>query len=68
MYATYSPLNWFTKRRRMKVKVRKPVIDSQVSLYNSSGIGLLTLCDNNQTIEASVIKADTGEQIEFTKE
>jgi hypothetical protein len=67
LYATYSPLNWFTKRRRMKIRVRKPNVDPEVSLYNNSGIGLLKLSDNNQTVETVVIKANTGEFIEFTR-
>ncbi|MBU2926130.1 alkaline phosphatase family protein [Colwellia sp. C2M11] len=67
LYATYSPLNWFTKRRRMKIKVRKFSDDSNMSLYNGSGIGLLKISDKNQKIEAFVINADTGDSIEFTK-
>ena len=66
LYASYSPLNWFTKRRRMKIKVRKPN-DSNVSLYNNSGIGLLKLSNNNQTVETSVINANNGEHIVFSK-
>jgi hypothetical protein len=60
LYATYSPLNWFTKRRRMKIKVRKPdYADSanDVTLFNSSGIGLLTLSDDNQTLKTELITA-----------
>ena len=67
LYATYSPLNWFTKRRRMKIKVRKPDLESQVSLYNSSGIGLLKLSDNNQKVETFIINANSGELVEFIK-
>ena len=66
-YATYSPLNWFTKRRRMKIRVRKPdSADSynDTTLYNGSGVGLLTLSDNNQTIKAEMITAK-GETICF---
>jgi hypothetical protein len=66
LYATYSPLNWFTKRRRMKISVRKPTIESDMSLYNNSGIGLLVLSENNQKIETFVINANSGDFIEFT--
>ncbi|GHE99996.1 alkaline phosphatase family protein [Thalassotalea profundi] len=51
LYATYSPLNWFTKRRRMKVRVSLPVLEnksetyvsSRSTLFNESGIGLLEI-------------------------
>lgn len=66
LYATYSPLNWFTKRRRMKISVRKPSIEGETSLYNGSGIGLLKLSENNQKVEALVINANTGKQVEFS--
>jgi hypothetical protein len=55
LYASYSPLNWFTKRRRMKIKVRKPNIGIDTSLYNGSGIGQIKLSDNNETIETEII-------------
>jgi len=58
LYGTYSPLNWFTKRRRMKITVRKPDCSNAVNdrtLFNGSGIGLLTLSSDNQTIKAEVI-------------
>jgi len=55
LYATYSPLNWFTKRRRMKIKVRKPDIDTGNSLYNGSGIGQIKLSDDNQLIETDIL-------------
>lgn len=60
LYATYSPLNWFTKRRRMKIRARKPdCTDSanDVTLYNGSGLGLLTLSDDNQSIKTEIITA-----------
>jgi len=58
LYGTYSPLNWFTKRRRMKIMVRKPDCSdaaNDVTLFNGSGIGLLTLSDDNQMIKTEVI-------------
>jgi hypothetical protein len=67
LYAAYSPLNWFTKRRRMKVKVRKPNTNAEVSLYNNSGIGVLKLSDNNQKVETGIINATTGEFVEFSR-
>ena len=43
LYSPFSPLNWFTQRRRMKIKERKPSQSSHSALYNRSGIGQLTL-------------------------
>lgn len=67
LYATYSPLNWFTKRRRMKVRVRRPnYTDSanDVTLFNGSGIGLLTLSEDNQTITTEIITSK-GKVVRF---
>ncbi|WP_184424608.1 alkaline phosphatase D family protein [Thalassotalea piscium] len=71
LYASYSPLNWFTKRRRMKVKVSLPKIDSapqhkanrQSTLFNESGIGLLQIANDGE-IKATVITAK-GERVSF---
>jgi len=51
LYGAYSPLNWFTKRRRMKVKVRKPS-DHNGTLFNGSGIGLITIRDDEEVVDA----------------
>jgi hypothetical protein len=51
----------------MKIRVRKPdCADSanDVTLFNGSGIGLLTLSENNQTIKAEMITAE-GKTIVF---
>ena len=58
LYASYSPLNWFTKRRRMKVKVRKPDPESNNTLVNQSGIGLITLTADEQVVKAELLTAD----------
>ena len=65
LYASYSPLNWFTKRRRMKIVERKPNGNKRRSLLNNSGIGLVTIADDAQQVVAEVITAD-GEKIPFT--
>lgn len=64
LYATYSPLNWFTKRRRMKIKVRKPDNEKRAHLYNGSGIGLIELTDDDNVVEAKLLCAD-GKTIHF---
>ena len=66
LYATYSPLNWFTKRRSMKIKVRKPDIAIDTSLYNGSGIGQIKLSDNNETIETEILTSKNT-VVKFTR-
>lgn len=39
----------------MKIKVRKPNIDIETSLYNGSGIGQIKLSDDNETIETEIL-------------
>lgn len=58
LYASYSPLNWFTKRRRMKVKVRKPDPEKRNTLVNHSGIGLITLTADEQVVQAELLTAN----------
>ncbi|MGB1263104.1 MAG: alkaline phosphatase family protein [Cognaticolwellia sp.] len=58
LYASYSPLNWFTKRRRMKIKVRKPDSKRSNTLVNKSGIGLITLTSDEQVVEAELLTVD----------
>lgn len=44
LYAPWSPLNWFTKRRRMRVSPRKPQgRDAGERLWNAAGVGLVKL-------------------------
>jgi len=64
LYATYSPLNWFTKRRRMKIRVRKPNVTQDTHLLNRSGIGVLRLTSQSDEVITEFITSD-GENIEF---
>lgn len=65
LYAPRSPLNWFTKRRIMKITPRKPVGSaSGKRLLNHSGIGLVELDENGVPIKISqLVGAD--KPIEF---
>jgi hypothetical protein len=65
LYGRFSPLNWFTKRRRMKIKERTPSAGNSKSLFNGSGIGQLTLSNNNDTIETKIIIANGQEDVYF---
>lgn len=60
LYAPYSPLNWFTKRRQMKISVRKPQHESTQksvngTLFNGSGIGQITLTNDDDIVEAKTL-------------
>lgn len=65
LYTTYSPLNLFTKRRRMKIRVRKPNTNIDQHLYNGSGIGVLMLNTNDEVI--TEIITSSGKTIRFNK-
>lgn len=56
LYGRRSPLNWFTKRRRMRVRSRKPQGHGRRRLVNESNLGVLLLNRENDT-EAEVINA-----------
>lgn len=58
LYATYSPLNWFTKRRRMKINVRKPEPNQKNTLVNQSGIGLITLTKDKDIVKAELLTSN----------
>jgi len=64
LYGRFSPLNWFTKRRRMRVKVRLPDNKKNHTLYNGSGIGLMTLEENGTQVKADIL-TDAGDFVRF---
>jgi hypothetical protein len=67
LYAPRSPLNWFTKRRIMKITPRKPMGSaSGKRLLNHSGIGLVELDENGVPINISQL-IGAGEVIPFEK-
>ncbi|MGC3874566.1 alkaline phosphatase family protein [Halomonas sp. GXIMD04776] len=59
LYAPWSPLNWFTKRRRMQVS---PFIPDRAKagerLWNGSGIGHVRLDDQGRPIEIQELGVD----------
>ena len=63
-YGSASPLNWFTKRRRMQIRARIADTASHRRVLNRSGIGLLSLNDQGQPKKVSVLTAD-GKEVEF---
>jgi hypothetical protein len=66
LYSKYSPLNWFTQRRNMLVRHRRPNDHKLTTLLNGSGIGLLKMDQTCNKVEAQQLCA-SGEVVTFTK-
>ena len=67
LYSPKSPLNWFTRRRRMKITPRKPEgTASGRRLLNASGIGLVELDAEGQPWRIRQLIAG-GQQVEFVR-
>ncbi|MCW9033750.1 MAG: alkaline phosphatase family protein [Rhodospirillales bacterium] len=67
LYSPRSPLNWFTKRKRMRIIPRKP--DGHADgrrLLNAAGIGLVELNETGQPWRIRQLVAG-GEAIEFNR-
>lgn len=65
LYAPSSPLNWFTKRRNMKIVPRKPDAAARGErLLNASGIGLVELDKAGRPIRICQLCTD-GRDLEF---
>jgi hypothetical protein len=65
-YSKYSPLNWFTQRRNMLVRHRKPNDHKLTTLLNGAGIGLLKIDPTCSKVEAQQLCA-SGEVVVFNK-
>lgn len=61
LYANYSPLNWFTKRRRMRILPRRPDYHPTRQLLNESGTGRVRLDSEGVPTEISVLTGSGGE-------
>ncbi|MDV6316409.1 alkaline phosphatase D family protein [Idiomarina sp. HP20-50] len=62
LYAPYSPLNWFTKRKRFRVFPRLPSErDAGERLWNHSGIGLVEFGETGVPETIKQLNADQGE-------
>lgn len=65
LYAPWSPLNWFTKRRKLRVIPRKPDPSSKGErLVNGSGIGLLKLAKDGKPVLIAQL-LNQGGQVTF---
>ena len=62
LYAPYSPLNWFTKRRRMRIYPRRPVpADHGERLVNGAGMGYVRFNDAGQPSDIRELCADDSD-------
>ncbi|MNO58685.1 PhoD-like phosphatase [compost metagenome] len=69
LYAPASPLNWFTKRRRMEVKPRIPRhSNAGERLWNSAGIGQVFFNEKGQPQRIFQLNADGSPPTEFIDE
>ena len=67
LYSPRSPLNWLTRRRRMRVIPRKPEgVEHGRRLLNGSGIGLVELDNEGVPVCISQIMQG-GKQVSFTR-
>ncbi|MGO1461780.1 MAG: alkaline phosphatase D family protein [Marinobacter sp.] len=61
LYAPWSPLNWFTKRRRMRVTPRMPEgREAGERLWNNAGIGVVELNDEGVPVSIEQLNSDSG--------
>lgn len=63
LYGYYSPLNFFTKRKRMTIRGCKPNNDKDKRLVNHSGIGMVTFADNGAPSKIAVLHSDMTETV-----
>lgn len=68
LYASRSPLNWFTKRRRMIITHHRPIGETKGRrLVNAAGIGLLELTPEGVPCKIQQLCAD-GDTVSFELE
>lgn len=61
LYAPWSPLNWFTQRRRMRVTPRMPEgREAGERLWNHAGIGLVDLDEEGSPIGIEQLNSRSG--------
>jgi hypothetical protein len=63
LYGYFSPLNLFTKRKRMLIRGRRPNGHSSQRLVNRSGLGILTLAESGAPKRISVLHGDLSQTI-----
>lgn len=61
LYGYYSPLNFFTKRKRMTIRGCKPNNARDKRLVNHSGIGMVSFAENGAPSKIAVLHSDMTE-------
>ena len=64
LYGTSSPLNWLTRRRRLRLRARRPEGNRHRRLFNGSALGRVRLDANGTPVDIRLLTADGGE-LEF---
>ncbi|TDF35689.1 alkaline phosphatase family protein [Alteromonadaceae bacterium M269] len=64
LYARRSPLNWFTQRRRMSIRVRRPNKSKTSTLSNGSGIGYIRFTHNEDVVETKTLSS-SGKDVDY---
>ncbi|MEJ2766267.1 alkaline phosphatase D family protein [Photobacterium sp. MCCC 1A19761] len=64
LYSPHSPLNWLTKRKRMKILKRDPDTPGKRRLVNHSAIGELRLDEEGKPSEIAILQS-TGKRVSF---
>ncbi|MDG2560498.1 alkaline phosphatase family protein, partial [Vibrio parahaemolyticus] len=64
LYSPRSPLNWFTKRKRLKIYKREPSTHNFYRLVKHSAIGELRLDDEGKPSQISILTSD-GDEVHF---
>ncbi|ACA84870.1 alkaline phosphatase D family protein [Shewanella woodyi] len=63
LYGHFSPLNFFTKRKRMSIRGRRPNGARSQRLFNESGIGVVSFAPNGAPTKIAVLHADMSETL-----
>ena len=64
LYSPRSPLNWLTKRKRLKIFKRDPDLPGNHRLINRSAIGEVRLDEDGKPVDISILTAE-GERVSF---
>jgi len=69
LFAGYSPLNWFTRRRAMYIRQRRPIYEEgryrHQRLLNGNSIGRVRLDETGQPTLIESLQADREQPVEF---
>ncbi|WP_299804599.1 alkaline phosphatase D family protein [uncultured Shewanella sp.] len=61
LYGHFSPLNFFTKRKRMSIRGRRPNGERSKRLVNNSGIGMVEIAADGAPTKIAVLHSDMSE-------